>query len=107
MTNEADTRAAQREAPSGLQLVVMASAGSQRVDLPRSGTVTLGRGDTATVKIDDDSISRAHAAIHVRNTVQLEDLGSSNGTFVRLNGPTVVKNGDHVRMGDQLMRIER
>jgi two-component system, NtrC family, response regulator AtoC len=82
VAEEVDTRAAQREAPSGLQLVVMASAGSQRVDLPRTGTVTIGRGDTATVKIDDDSISRAHAALHVRNTLQLEDLGSSNGTFL-------------------------
>ena len=37
----------------------------------------------------------------------LTDLGSSNGTFVRITGPTTLKNGDHVRMGDQLMRIER
>ncbi|HEX7700814.1 MAG TPA: sigma 54-interacting transcriptional regulator, partial [Kofleriaceae bacterium] len=46
------------------------------------GTVTLGRGEGADVRIEDVSISRAHAALHVRNTLQLEDLGSSNGTFL-------------------------
>ena len=79
---DAKTQTNAREAPSGLQLIVMAEAGSQRVDLPRGGTVTLGRGETADVRIDDVSISRSHAALHVRNTIQLEDLGSSNGTFL-------------------------
>ncbi len=60
----------------------MAAAGSQRVELPRGGTVTLGRGEGAEVRIEDASISRNHAALHVRNTLQLEDLGSSNGTFL-------------------------
>jgi pSer/pThr/pTyr-binding forkhead associated (FHA) protein len=37
---------------------------------------------------------------------QITDLGSSNGTFVRLTTPSAIKHGDHVRMGDQLLRIE-
>jgi two-component system response regulator AtoC len=82
MDAETKTRTNEREPPSGLQLIVMAEAGSQRIDLPRGGTVTIGRGEAADVRIDDDSISRTHAALHVRNTLQLEDLGSSNGTFL-------------------------
>jgi pSer/pThr/pTyr-binding forkhead associated (FHA) protein len=76
------TQASERTAPSTLQLIVMSEAGSQRTALPRGGVVTIGRGDSADIKIDDGSISRTHAAIHVRNTLQLEDLGSSNGTFL-------------------------
>ncbi|HTM19865.1 MAG TPA: sigma 54-interacting transcriptional regulator [Kofleriaceae bacterium] len=78
-----ETRAGGRQAPpSGLQLVIMAEAGSRRIDLPKAGTVTLGRGDTVDVKIDDASISRQHAAVHVGQTLQIEDLGSSNGTYL-------------------------
>jgi transcriptional regulator with PAS, ATPase and Fis domain len=63
----------------------MAEAGSQRRDLPRGGAVTIGRGDDADIKIDDASISRTHATLHIRSTLQLEDLGSSNGTFLHGN----------------------
>jgi pSer/pThr/pTyr-binding forkhead associated (FHA) protein len=37
---------------------------------------------------------------------QITDLGSSNGTFVRLSAPLPVRHGDHLRMGDQLFRVE-
>jgi two-component system response regulator AtoC len=82
MADEVKTRANDRVQPAGLQLIVMAASGSQRFDLPRGGSITLGRGDDADVRVDDPSISRGHAMLHVRNTLQLEDLGSSNGTFL-------------------------
>jgi two-component system response regulator AtoC len=66
----------------GLQLVVMGERGSLRVDLPGEGTVELGRAEEAAVRIDDPSISRSHARLHIGRTLQLEDRGSSNGTFV-------------------------
>ena len=40
------------------------------------------------------------------NRVTLTDLTSSNGTFLRLDGPHPLKHGDHLRMGDQLFRVE-
>jgi pSer/pThr/pTyr-binding forkhead associated (FHA) protein len=36
----------------------------------------------------------------------ITDLTSSNGTFVRLTGPLTIRAGEHLRMGDQLFRIE-
>jgi len=52
-------------------------------------------------------MSRRHAAVTWDGRrAQVTDLGSSNGTFVRITGATVLKHGDHVRMGDQLLRIE-
>jgi pSer/pThr/pTyr-binding forkhead associated (FHA) protein len=70
--------------------------------------VVLGREEGEIVFRDDAFMSRRHAAITWDGRrALLTDLGSSNGTFVRLSGPTSIKNGDHVRMGDQLLRIER
>jgi len=67
----------------------------------------LGREEGDIVFRDDAFMSRRHAAVTWNGMrAQLTDLGSSNGTFVRLTGPTALKHGDHVRMGDQLLRIE-
>jgi hypothetical protein len=70
--------------------------------------VVLGRVEGDIVYRDDAFMSRRHAAITWDGKrALLTDLGSSNGTFVRMSGATSIKHGDHVRMGDQLMRIER
>ncbi|HEX5061757.1 MAG TPA: FHA domain-containing protein [Kofleriaceae bacterium] len=70
--------------------------------------IVLGREEGDIVFRDDAFMSRRHAAITWDGRrALLTDLGSSNGTFVRLSGPTSIKSGDHVRMGDQLLRIER
>ena len=51
--------------------------------LPDFGTVTIGRGSDNAIQIDDESISRRHAALHVGRVIMIEDLGSSNGTKLR------------------------
>jgi len=68
----------------------------------------LGREEGEIVFRDDAFMSLRHAALtwDVKRAM-ITDLGSSNGTFVRLTGPTTIKFGDHVRVGDQLLRIER
>ncbi|MEI6404233.1 MAG: DUF3662 and FHA domain-containing protein [Actinomycetes bacterium] len=43
---------------------------------------TIGRGDTAQVRIDDPGISRAHFQIVLGSQVVIKDLGSTNGTLV-------------------------
>jgi pSer/pThr/pTyr-binding forkhead associated (FHA) protein len=64
----------------------------------------LGRGDQAEIRLDDPFASSAHARI-VRQggTVVLEDMGSTNGTFLNeelLSGPQPLHPGDRVRIGD-------
>ena len=69
--------------------------------------ITIGREEGDVVYSDDAFLSRRHCTIGWDgNRAVITDLGSSNGTFVRLGGTTTVKNGEHVRMGDQLFRIE-
>ena len=64
--------------------------------------VVLGRDTSADIVLTDPSgeVSRRHARIVIRGTeAVLEDLGSSNGTFVngeRLDGPYALRAGDKV-----------
>jgi pSer/pThr/pTyr-binding forkhead associated (FHA) protein len=74
--------------------------------LARAETV-LGREKADVVFSDDESMSRQHARISLREGhVVIEDLGSSNGTFVRLYGPHRLSSGDVLRAGDQVFRFE-
>ncbi len=50
--------------------------------------LSLGRDPTVDVHIDDPLVSREHARLYVRDIVELEDLGSANGTKVR--GQTIL-----------------
>jgi diguanylate cyclase (GGDEF)-like protein len=63
---------------------------------------TIGRGLTATVRINDEGISRTHAAVTVdRGVYHLSDAGSTNGTFA--NGERVerypLREGDKIQLG--------
>jgi two-component system cell cycle response regulator len=67
-------------------------------------TAILGRSKNADVCLPDVSaISRQHASLTYRvESVILEDLGSTNGTFVndvRIEEPTVLKSGDRFQIG--------
>ncbi len=70
--------------------------------------MVLGRERGDILFSDDGYVSGTHAKISVREDGYfLTDLGSSNGTFVRLIEPRVVPSGTFVLMGQQLFRIEQ
>ena len=50
--------------------------------LPAAGEVVIGRDAGCDVRIDDRSLSRRHAVLRIAERITIEDLGSSNGTFV-------------------------
>lgn len=69
--------------------------------------VVLGREEGELVYRDDAFLSRRHAAFRWDGArAYLADLSSSNGTFIRLDAPRMVATGEHLRMGDQLFRVE-
>ena len=73
------------EAPavhSPLQLATVAGSTFAFTRLPRSGSVTIGREKGCDVRIDDRSVSRRHAILHLGPPLRIEDLGSVNGTYV-------------------------
>ena len=70
----------------------------------------LGRGDAAEIRLDDPFASSRHAQLILQaGTVVLEDLGSTNGTYLNeelLQGPAPLHNGDRVRIGDSEFTYE-
>jgi two-component system, NtrC family, response regulator AtoC len=70
----------------GLELALLELSRIVVFPLPASGRVTIGRAPDSDVCIDDASVSRKHAVLHIGGTLQLEDLDSSNGTFIRRSG---------------------
>jgi pSer/pThr/pTyr-binding forkhead associated (FHA) protein len=93
--------------PWGRLVQIIPSGGHRDVRHLVGEEIVLGREEGDIVFRDDAFMSRRHAAVTWDGKrAQVTDLGSSNGTFVRVTAPTPVKHGDHVRMGDQLLRIE-
>ncbi len=87
---------------------VMRSGPTPGVTFPLDGDqLTIGRDATNGVAINDAEVSRKHARMMFQGgKYVLEDLGSTNGTFVngqRLAGPVVLKSGDVVSLGEQIV----
>ena len=70
----------------------------------------LGRGDAAEIRLDDPYASSRHAQLVIAaGVVILEDLGSTNGTYLNeelLAGPSPLHSGDRVRIGDSEFTYE-
>ena len=64
----------------------------------------LGRGDQAEIRLEDPFASSRHARlVRQGGIVVIEDLGSTNGTYLNeelLSGPQPLHQGDRVRIGD-------
>lgn len=71
--------------------------------------LTIGRDSVNEIVINDAEISRRHARLTFQGgKYVLEDLGSTNGTFVngqRLAGPRVLKAGEVVSFGEQIVMV--
>jgi two-component system response regulator AtoC len=91
----AKARAAESGDTAGVFLLVVGRDAYATYDLPASGALTIGRGESNAVRVDDPLASRAHACLHVGDAMFLEDVGSVNGTRVK---DRVVKPGERVRI---------
>ena len=82
-------------------------AAGQRIPVDRR--LVVGR-QGAEVTIADAELSRRHATVEPSpDGLVVTDLGSTNGTWVngtKIAGPTSVRPGDEVRMGDSVMGAE-
>lgn len=110
-----DLRAAAREPTTTMgRLVVMASPGLE----PPTGHVfaldaitTLGRDVNNSIVVDDPFASAEHAVLTFRGSAwYVEDLGSTNGTYVNGNAVTGVATigfGDDLQIGEVRFRLGR
>jgi pSer/pThr/pTyr-binding forkhead associated (FHA) protein len=82
---------------------------SGRVWLRPGPSITLGRAGCAVNLGDDPFLSQAHAEVMLDadGSARLRDLGSANGTFVRIppRAERELRDGDLVRVGRQVLRV--
>ena len=74
------------------------------------GVIMIGRGTDCQLILDDDYVSTRHArVVATPNGIYVEDLGSTNGSYVngqRITAPTTITLADTVRIGKTMLRLE-
>ena len=71
----------------------------------------IGRGNDAAIRLDDDYVSTRHARIAVSGDQwYVEDLGSTNGTYVgnsRITQATAISLGTQIRIGKTILELRK
>lgn len=74
-----------------------------------NGEVTIGRAASCHVTLDDTYISQLHARVSPTDQgVLIEDLGSTNGTYLnrqRVTSPVVGALGDRLQLGGIVLEL--
>lgn len=101
-------------AAAGLVVLVSSDPGvpaGNVYPLKSGDELTLGRGGRNTILLGDRYSSLDHAAFYGKDgQYWLEDRGSKNGTYlndIRIDKPTVLADGDKIRIGDVTMQFVR
>ncbi|WP_405585682.1 FHA domain-containing protein [Streptomyces sp. NBC_01092] len=99
-----------RNAPS--KLVVSEGTLTGTTVALQGQTITLGRAHDSTIVLDDDYASSRHARIYPDRDGQwiVEDLGSTNGTYLdrtRLTTPTPIPLGAPIRIGKTVIELRK
>ena len=90
-----------------LALLVVTTDGVIRRALPQTGSIRIGRAEGNDLRIEDASVSRQHAALHLEPDPWLEDLGGSNGTALRRGTPQEAGETENlVRLQREKTRLE-
>jgi pSer/pThr/pTyr-binding forkhead associated (FHA) protein len=91
-------------------LVVEGANAGIRAELDQA-PLLIGRGPDAAIRLDDDYASTRHARIASADDQWfVEDLGSTNGTYVgstRITQPTTLTLGTQVRIGKTILELRK
>lgn len=79
------------------------------LERPVTSGTTIGRAE-CDVELNDPDVSRRHAVVRqVDDGLAIEDLGSTNGTFIndrQISGIVRVAEGDRIRFGNTVWRVQ-
>ena len=94
-----------------VSLCVVAGTDVGRVFRLHRGESTIGRGEGADIRVEDEGVSRHHAKIEVHpgERPRIVDLGSTNGTFVNAERVAArpLREGDHIQVGRGTVMVFR
>ncbi len=97
--------------PEQAVLVLIYPPGSElgkRYELAGTAEVVIGRGADCDIQVDRDSVSRRHAkVVRERDTWQVADLGSTNGSYVNDSQITQcsLRDGDLLKIGNAIFKF--
>jgi len=95
----------------GTKLVVIEGPLVGTVIPLETSQITIGRAPDSTLVIDDDYASSRHARVYpAEGSWIVEDLGSTNGTWIdrtRITTPTVLSVGAPLRVGRTTLQIQK
>ncbi|NUM45398.1 MAG: FHA domain-containing protein [Anaerolineales bacterium] len=96
-------------ATQSFQLVMRAGPSIGKVFPISKGEMHIGRDISNEIVINDAEVSRKHVRIVIQaGEVIIEDLGSTNGTFVneqRISGPYTLVAGDTLQLGEHVLLV--
>ena len=98
-----------RSAPLALEFIEPDEMAGQRIDVDLA--VVIGRGADCDISLADTYLSTRHARIaNDSGDLSIEDLGSTNGTYVNqelLRGRVLLERGDMIQVGGVLLEVVR
>lgn len=104
---QARAHPAQPDEPPCLVVRLPEDDRGRRHDL--GGDVTIGRDASCDITVDDGYSSQVHARLFSQDGLHhLEDLGSTNGTYVnrqRVQTATTVRRGDQIQIGATVFEV--
>jgi pSer/pThr/pTyr-binding forkhead associated (FHA) protein len=104
-------KVAKQQKVKGSKLVVIEGPLLGTIVPLENAQITIGRAPDSTLIIDDDYASSRHARVYPsEGSWVVEDLGSTNGTWIdrtRITSPTVLPVGAPLRVGRTTLQIQR
>jgi pSer/pThr/pTyr-binding forkhead associated (FHA) protein len=93
------------------QVVILEGGNKGETVSLEEAPLLIGRGNDAAIRLDDDYVSTRHARIASSGEQWfVEDLGSTNGTYVgtsRITQPTALQLGTQVRIGKTILELRK
>ncbi|HEY3493400.1 MAG TPA: sigma 54-interacting transcriptional regulator [Polyangiaceae bacterium] len=87
------------------EVVIYVRQESRTFELVPGSTLGIGRSADNAIRIEDASVSRHHARLHVGSGVEVEDLGSANGTTL-IRAAAQLVGGEEPTTGGPNQRLE-